>query len=100
MPILKKLNDGSVISFNNDEDPNFISRRVHEKNLEIKQNLKQNMFRNSPDYQPGVVLNQEDIGTFGAVGRGALSGLVSLATEPVGTAGLLLQAAGAEQAGD
>ncbi len=36
MTIIKELDDGKIISFEDDADPDFIARRVKEKNLELK----------------------------------------------------------------
>ena len=99
MTIIKKLDDGRIISFEEDADPDFIARRVKEKNLALKKSKELADHQVSPDYNPGETIEKDDITPTGFAGRGALSGLVSLVSEPVETAGYLAQLTGQEQLG-
>ena len=99
MTIVKKLDDGSFISFRDNTDPDFIARRTKEKNLAIAQEKGDISRVLGPDYNPGETIEKDAITPTGFAGRGALSGLVSLVSEPVETAGYLAQLTGQEQLG-
>ena len=95
----KILDDGSQFTWSDDADLNEIRRQIKEKNLAIKLEKDQANYLNSDKYQPATELEQEDIGTWGAAGRGALHGLVSIPTETLSTVGYGLQLAGEEEMG-
>ena len=95
----KRLIDGSYLPYELDDDPNEVARKVREKNLAIKAEQDQFNYLNSDKYNPATELEQENIGTWGAAGRGALHGLVSIPTEILSTAGYGLQLAGEEEMG-
>ena len=95
----EKLTDGSYLPYELDDDPNEVARKVREKNLAIKAEQAQFNYLNSDKYQPATELEQENITTWGAAGRGALHGLVSIPTEALSTVGYGLQLAGEEEMG-
>ena len=72
------LDDGSYFSWSDDDDPNEVRRQIKERNLAISQEKERVKFANSVENNPATELLQEDIGAFGAAGRGALNGLVSM----------------------
>jgi len=63
MSIIKRLEDGSVIGFPDDADPNSIAQKVKEKNLEISLLKDQIKKRSRPDYNPSETLEEDAIGT-------------------------------------
>ena len=93
------LDDGSYFSWSDDDDPNEVRRQIKERNLAISQEKERVKFANSVENNPATELLQEDIGAFGAAGRGALNGLVSIGTETASTIGYGLQLAGEEETG-
>ena len=96
----KQLTDGSYLPYEIGDDPNEVARRVKEQNLSIKAEQDQFNYLNSDKNNPATELAQEDISFGGKVGRGALNGLVSIATEGASTIGYGLQLAGEEEAGE
>ena len=82
----------------NSDDPDVVAQKVREAELELKQQKKQRQYLASPEYQPAEEAPEgEEITTYGKVGRGILSGLVTIPTELAATIGYGLSAAGYEQ---
>tara|TARA_R100000664_G_C2758982_1_gene148301 strand:+ start:2710 stop:6771 length:4062 start_codon:yes stop_codon:yes gene_type:complete len=93
----KYLSDGSPIRINS-SDPDVIAQKIREGELAIQQRRKQRQYLASPEYQPAEEAPEgEEITTYGKVGRGILSGLVTIPTELAATIGYGLSAAGYEQ---
>jgi len=93
----KYLSDGSPIRINS-SDPDVIAQKIREGELAIQQKRKQREYLASPEYQPAEeVATGEEISTFGKVGRGILSGLVTAPTEAASTVGYALSASGSKE---
>ncbi|OUW99500.1 MAG: hypothetical protein CBD88_00735 [Flavobacteriales bacterium TMED228] len=96
-----QLKDGTYYTFKDTDDPDEISRKVKERNLEIENKQREaDFYLKSPDYQPAEEIQQKDIGFGSKVQRGALNGLVSIPSETLATVGYGLQAAGQQELGD
>ena len=99
MPTYHKVREDGRSLYIDADSPEDASRILKEKNLALRQARKDRKFKAGPDYQPGEVLEKEDIGFMGSVMRGGLNGLVSIPTNITSTIGYGLQAAGAEEVG-
>ena len=99
MPTYHKVREDGRSLYIDADSPEDASRILKEKNLALRQARKQRAFEAGPDYQPGEVLEKEDISFSGSVWRGGLNGLVSIPTNVTSAVGYGLQAAGAEKIG-
>ena len=99
MPTYHKVREDGRSLYIDADSPEDASRILKEKNLALRQARKQRAFEAGPDYQPGEVLEKEDISFSGSVWRGGLNGLVSIPTNVTSAVGYGLQAAGAEKVG-
>ena len=99
MAIVKFLNDGSSVLFEEGTEPSIIQKELREKNLALALERKKLEKQLSPDYNPGTTLEADEVSFSGKFGKGLLSGLVEIPTNIVSGVGYGLQLAGQEEAG-
>ncbi len=100
MAIVKFLNDGSSVLFEEGTEPSIIQKELREKNLALALERKKLEKQLSPDYNPGTTLESDEVSFSGKFGKGLLSGLVEIPTNIVSGVGYGLQLAGQEEAGE
>ena len=97
MSTFEYLSNGKTLLIDSN-DPDVIARKVREAELAVQQEKKQRDYLASPEYQPAEeAATGEEISTFGKVGRGILSGLVTAPTEAASTVGYALSASGSKE---
>ena len=94
-----RVDDEEWINVDTD-DVNVAIQKAKERAIAKRLERRQRAYEASPEFQPGATLEKENVGFWGALGRGLQSGAASIPANIFKTAGLGLQVLGQKELGE